>query len=134
MDPILGSTPVGMAPQSDGRAPPAPKLLDRVADALRLRGYTAVLRQSFVQWARRYILFHHKRHPLEMGTAEVERFLTHPAAEERVSESTQYQALNALVFLYQQVLGVPLGRLDHVRAPRRLRLPVVLSREEVRRV
>ena len=69
-----------------------------------------------MQWITRFILFHHKRHPRDMGAAEVEQFLTHLAVEGHVSVSTQSQGLNALVFLYKQVLQIDLGRLDAVRA------------------
>jgi len=84
-----------------------------------------------VQWVTRFILFQHKRHPRDMGAAEVEQFLTHLAVQAHVSASTQNQALNALLFLYKQVLEIDLGRLDAVRARRPKRLPVVLAAEEV---
>jgi integron integrase len=87
-----------------------------------------------VQWATRFIHFHGLRHPSELGTAAVESFLTDLAVSGHVAASTQNQALNAIVFLYTQVLGLELGRLDAVRARRGKRLPVVLSPEEVRRV
>ena len=84
--------------------------------------------------ARRFILFHHKRHPRTMGAAEIEQFLTRLAVDGHVSASTQNQALNALLFLYGQVLEIDLGRLDAVRARRGQRLPLVLTPEEVARV
>ena len=87
-----------------------------------------------MHWTRRFILHHGTRHPRDLGTAEVEQFLTHLAVEGRVSASTQNQALNALVFLYGQILDLDLGRLDSVRARRGQRLPVVLAPEEVARV
>jgi integron integrase len=87
-----------------------------------------------VQWARRFILFHHKRHPRTMSAAEVEQFLSHLAVAGRISASSQNQALNALLFFYGQVLEIDLGRLDAVRARRGKRLPIVLAPEEVRRV
>src|SRR5947208_817142 len=99
---------------------------------LRVRHYAASTEECYVQWARRFILFHRKRHPRTMGAAEVEQFLTHLAVEGRISASSQNQALNALVFLYSQVLEIDLGRFDAVRARRGQRLPVVLSPEEVR--
>jgi integron integrase len=111
-----------------------PRLLDQVREALRLLHYSLRTEECYVMWARRYILFHGKRHPLEMGAREIEEFLTHLAVTETVSASTQTQALNALLFLYQKVLGVELPRLDAVRARRPRRLPVVLSRPEVRQV
>jgi integron integrase len=88
----------------------------------------------YLMWIKRYIFFHHKRHPAEMGGPEVQEYLTHLAVKEGVAASTQNQALWALVFLYQQVLEMELQRLDAVRARRPQRLPVVLSRPEVRLV
>jgi integron integrase len=113
---------------------PPPRLLDQLRALLRVRHYSRSTEACYVGWSRRYILFHQKRHPREMGTREVEQFLTHLAVQGKVSASTQNQALNALVFLYQQVLHQPLGTLDAVRARRSPRLPVVLSRVEVRKV
>jgi integron integrase len=111
--------------------PPPPRLLDQVHQILRVRHYALATESCYVQWITRFILFHHKRHPRDMGAAEVEQFLTHLAVEGHVSVSTQNQALNALVFLYKQVLEIDLGRLDAVRARRPKRLPVVLAQEEV---
>jgi integron integrase len=87
-----------------------------------------------VSWIRRFILYHGKRHPSELRETEVNAYLTHLATDRRVSASTQNQALCALLFLYRHVLGVGLKELDLVRAPRRRKLPVVLSRAEVRAV
>jgi integron integrase len=84
------------------------------------------------QWARRFILFNNKRHPRDMGKAEVERFLSHLAVEGRVAAGTQSQAFNALLFLYKQVLEIDLGWLHTFRARRPEHLPVILSRAEVR--
>ena len=115
--------------------PRKPRLLDSVRDALRVRHYSRRTEHAYLGWIRRYILFHGKRHPAEMGAAEVSRFLSALAVEGRVSASTQNQALAALLFLYRRVLGVDLPWLDDlVRAARPHRLPVVLSREEVRAV
>ena len=118
--------------------PPAdrpPRLLDRLRHALRLRHYSRRTEDAYVLWARRFILFHGKRHPRELGPAEVERFLTHLATQRNVSASTQNQALSALLFLYRDVLEVELPWMDGVvRAKPRGRLPVVLTREEVRRI
>jgi len=111
--------------------PRPPRLLDQVHQVLRVRHYALATEECYVQWITRFILFHHKRHPREMGAAEVEQFLTHLAVQEHVSASTQNQALNALVFLYQQVLEIDLGRFEAVRARRPKRLPVVLAPEEV---
>ena len=110
------------------------KLLDRVREALRLWHYSLRTKECYVSWITRFILFHNKRHPAEMGGREIEEFLTDLAVRGHVSASTQTQALNALVFLYKQVLAIELPRLDAVRARRPRRLPVVMSRAEVRQV
>ena len=116
--------------------PPAPvKLLDRVRHCLRLGHYSHRTEAAYLVWIRRFILFHGKRHPLEMGEAEVVSFLTHLAVQGQVSASTQNQALGAILFLYRHVLQRSLGDLDGiVRARTPDRLPVVLSRSEVRSV
>lgn len=112
-----------------------PKLLDQVRHAIRLRHYSIRTEEAYVNWARRFILFHNKRHPNEMGQVEVGAFLTHLAVDGRVAASTQNQALNALVFLYREVLGRDLGTVEElVRAKRPPKLPVVLSVSEVGRV
>jgi integron integrase len=111
--------------------PRPPRLLDQVHQVLRVRHYALRTEECYAQWITRFIRFHHQRHPREMGAAEVEQFLTHLAVDGHVSASTQNQALNALVFLYQQVLEIDLGRFDAVRARRPKRLPVVLAPEEV---
>ncbi len=114
---------------------PKPRLLDRVRAALRTRHYSGRTEEAYVAWIRRYIFFHGKRHPAEMGALEVTTFLSALAVEGRVAASTQNQALSALLFLYRDVLDVTLPWLDDVvRAKRPQRLPVVLSREEVRLV
>lgn len=112
-----------------------PKLLDRIREAARVRHLSLRTEKAYVQWARRYILFHGKRHPKEMGEAEINAFLTYLAVEGRVSASTQTQALCALLFLYRTVLSRDVGELEGlVRAKRRRKLPVVLSVEEVKRI
>lgn len=113
-------------------APPKGRLLDRVRGAVRSRHYSYQTEKAYVHWARRFILFHNRRHPQEMGEPEVAAFLTHLAADRRVSASTQNQALNALLFLYKRVLEREIGLIQGVvRAKRPVRLPVVLTREEV---
>src|SRR5215471_5198901 len=110
-----------------------PKLLDQVREAMRTRHYSKRTEQTYVHWIRRFIFFHKKRHPVEMAEPEVNQFLTHLAVREKVSASTQNQALCALLFLYRYVIENPLGQLGEVvRARRPKRLPVVLTREEVR--
>ena len=112
-----------------------PRLLDRVADAAIARHLSANTRKTYVRWIRRFVLFHRKRHPRDMGVAEVNAFLTHLAVEGHVSASTQNQALSALLFLYGTVLEQPLGLLEGVvRAKRPKQLPVVLTPDEVSRV
>jgi integrase len=87
---------------------------------------------AYVTWIRRYIVFHPKAHPATLGASDISAFLTWLATQQRVSASTQNQALAALLFLYERVLQIPVGRVEHVmRAKQPLRLPVVLSREEV---
>jgi Phage integrase, N-terminal SAM-like domain len=105
--------------------PQAPRLLDRVRAALRARHYSRRTESTYVAWIRRYILFHDKRHPSEMGAPEITRFLSSLAVEGNVAASTQNQALSALLFLYRDVLGIDLPWLDGiVRAKRPQRLPV----------
>ena len=110
------------------------KLLDQVRDAIRLKHYSYRTEQSYVGWILRYILFHSKQHPKDMGGAEVEAFLTHLAVERHVSASTQNQAFSALLFLYRNVLNQDLGALEAVRAKRSNYLPTVLTKGEVRSV
>lgn len=111
----------------------APRLLDRVRDKIRLKHYSIRTEEAYVQWIRRYILHHAKRHPAEMGAAEVEAFLTHLAVAGRVAASTQNQARSALSFLYKEVLGTELPWLDKVeQAQKPKRLPVVSTVEEAR--
>ena len=111
-----------------------PKLLDQLREAMRLKHYSLKTEKSYIHWVRRFIYFHHMRHPQEMGASEVQSFLNHLAVEQQVAASTQNQALNALVFLYKRVLQKELGSIDAVRARRPKHLPVVLTREETQRV
>jgi integron integrase len=127
-----------MTPESSIPVPPVtppPKLLDRLRAACRVRHYSIRTEDCYADWVRRFILFHGKRHPQEMGAAEINAFLTHLAVKGRVSASTQNQAFSAILFLYQKVLEVDPGRIAGVvRANRPKRLPVVLTRQEVRAV
>ncbi len=113
-----------------------PKLLDQVREALRLKHYALRTEQAYVNWIKRFILFHDKRHPREMGVPEVRAFLAHLAVEQHVSASTQTQALSALLFLYRYVLKLPLDEIDlrDIRARKPKRLPTVLTQTEVQRV
>jgi integron integrase len=110
-----------------------PKLLHQMRDALRSRHYSRRTERTYVMWVKRFAVYHHLRHPAEMAEPEINAFLTHLAVKEGVSPSTQNQALSALLFLYRRVLGREIGDLGEViRARRRKRLPIVLTRDEVR--
>ncbi|WP_207060927.1 integron integrase [Motiliproteus sp. SC1-56] len=106
-------------------------LLEEVRRAIRLRGYSLRTEKSYLVWIRRYINFHHQQHPATMGANEVTRFLSWLANERQVAVNTQKTALNALAFLYHQVLSAPLGKLDFQHAKQHRRLPVVLTRAEI---
>ena len=100
------------------------KLMDQVRQLARVKHFSIRTERAYVHWAERYIRFHGIKHPNTMGTGEVEQFLTHLAVEGNVSASTQNQALAALLFLYQEVLQIDIGRLDAVRARRPKRSPL----------
>jgi len=111
---------------------PPPKLLDRVREAIRVRHYRRRTEEAYVTWIRRYIVFHRKTHPAQMGASEISQFLTWLAVDRHISASTQNQALSALLFLYKAVLTIEIGAVPPVvRARTPERLPVVLSREEL---
>jgi integron integrase len=123
-----------MQPGQEGPSS-SPRLLDQVRDAIRLKHYSIRTEHAYVGWIKRYIFYHQKRHPREMGAKEVTQFLTHLAARRKVAASTQNQALNAILFLYREVLAIELPWLDGVqRAKKSERLPVVLTRDEVKRL
>jgi integrase len=110
-------------------------LFEVARERMRTRHLALRTEQAYLQWMRRYVKFHNRRHPRDMGPAEVEAFLTHLAVDAKVGASTQNQALQALLFLYRQVLGIELPWLENVtRASRPKRLPVVLTAAEVRSV
>ncbi|MBH8580193.1 phage integrase N-terminal SAM-like domain-containing protein [Bisbaumannia pacifica] len=112
-----------------------PKLMDRVKATMRVKHYSLRTEKTYCYWIRYFIRFHGVRHPAGMGAPEVKAFLEHLAVERHVAAATQNQALNALVFLYRQVLEQPLGDIgEFSRAKRPRRLPVVLSHDEVMRV
>jgi len=114
---------------------PPPRLLDQMREALRVRHYSLRTEQAYIHWTKRFIYFHGKQHPRELGPKEVQAFLTSLAVDGRVSASTQGQALAALLFLYKQVLEIELPWLDEVvRAKRPQRIPTVLTPDEVARV
>jgi integrase len=115
--------------------PKALKLLDQVRDKIRRKHYRLRTEQAYTDWIKRFVRFHHKRHPAEMGAAEVKAFLTHLAVAGHPTASTQNQAKAALLFLYREVLGQPLPWLEPVaQAKVSRRLPVVLTAYEIRRV
>jgi integron integrase len=119
---------------SESVMPPSP-LLDQVRAAIRVRHYSPRTEKAYVHWIRRYILFNDKRHPRDMDAAEVRDFLNHLAVQEKVSASTQNQALAAVLFLYRAVLNQDIGWVtDVARACRPEHLPIVLSRGEIARV
>ncbi len=120
---------------SESSPPSAPRLLDQVRGKIRLKHYSIRTEQAYVDWIKRFVLHFDKRHPRELGAAEVELFLTHLAVHGRVAASTQNQAKSALLFLYKEVLALELPWLDNVeRAKVPKRLPVVLNRDEVQAV
>ena len=115
--------------------PEAPRLLEQVREAIRVRHYSLRTEQTYVGWIKRFMLFHGKRHPRDMGGQEVQQFLSHLAVAGHVAASTQSQALSAVLFLYQQVLKQDIGWLDDVvRAKQSQRVPVVLTQDEVKAV
>ena len=120
---------------SPALSPDKPKLLEQVRNAIRRKHFSRRTEEAYTGWIRRFILFHHKRHPLEMAEAELTEFLTHLARVDHVAASTQNQALSALLFLYKEVLKQEIGWLEGVERPKKpARLPVVLTRDEVHKV
>ncbi len=116
-------------------SPRSPKLLDRVRSACQRRRYSYHTEKAYCRWIKRFVRFHGTVHPRRLGAGHVRLFLDHLATEREVAASTQNQALNALIFLYKNVLDIDLGSIgDFQRAQRSRRLPVVLTREEVRAV
>ena len=109
----------------------AKKLLDQLSDTLRTKHYSYRTEETYIDWVRRYILFHGKKHPKEMGAPEIRAFLTHLATERNVAASTQNQALSAILFLYREVLHQEIEPILLSAAKRPERLPTVLTREEV---
>lgn len=108
--------------------------LNKVRDVIRTRQFTYSTEKTYIGWVYRYIIFHGKRHPGEMSGKEVADFLSYLAVVRKVSASTQNQALNALAFLYREVLKVPLNEFEFQQARVGKRLPVVLSREEAKKI
>ncbi len=115
---------------------PRKKLLDTDRDKIRLKHYSLSTERAYVYWIKHYILFHKKRHPLEMAKPEIERFLTYLAVKRKVSPTTQNQAFSAVLFLYKEVLGIDVSswNIQALRAQERKHIPQVLTKEEVKRV
>jgi integrase len=112
-----------------------PRLLDQVKSVARLKHFSIKTEKSYLYYIRDFILFHNKRHPKEMGVEEIRAYLSHLAVERHVAASTQNVALSALLFLYRQVLSIDLPYIDSIeRANRPVRLPVVLTRTEVKAI
>jgi integron integrase len=128
----MGNMPQNLVGPSPGLKP---KLLDQVRDVIRRKHFSIRTERTYCDWIRRFILYHGKRHPIEMGETEITQFLTHLARDGQVAASTQNQALSSILFLYRAVLEREVGWLDKVeRAKRPVRLPVVLTPDEARRV
>jgi len=128
-----GFDSIAHVPLTTAAVAASPKLLDRVRWHLRVKHYSIRTEQAYIDWIRRFILFHRKRHPNDMGEGEITKFLTHLAVEKHVAASTQNQAFAALLFLYQQVLDRKLDFIDKVeRVTRPAKLPVVLTPAEAR--
>lgn len=113
--------------------PTTPRLLDQVREVIRIRHYSIRTEQAYLQWIRRFVLFHGKRHPRDMGAPELTAFLSNLAIQRNVAASTQNQALNAILFLYRDALKITLPWLNDVqRAKKPQHLPVVFTREEIK--
>ena len=111
------------------------RLLDQIRHRIRYLHYSASTERAYVDWARRFIVFHDKRHPASMGAQEIEIFLTHLANNRNVAASTHQQALSALLFLYKEVLGIDLPWMSDIGRPKKpRRRPTVLTRTEVQRM
>src|SRR5258706_7957354 len=128
--PITTMTDISLPPANPA-SPDSPRLLDQLRDRIRFRHYSRRTELVYIQWVRRYIRFHGKRHPRELGAMHITAFLSSLATDRRVAASTQNQALAALLFLYKEVLGIELpwmGEIARAKLPRRL--PVVLTHAE----
>ena len=114
----------------------AKKLLEIMRDKIRFKHYSISTERTYLHWTKRYILYHNKKHPKDMGKFEIEAFLTHLAVDNNVSPTTQNQAFNAILFLYTQILGIPLKdeNIQALRAQQKKHIPVVLSINEVKQI
>jgi integron integrase len=110
------------------------KLLDQTRDKIRVKHYSYKTEMCYVDWMKQFILFNNKRHPLEMGIPEIEKFITYLATVRHVSASTQNQALYAILFLYREVLGIEIGSVNAIRAKKTIHVPTVLTHTEAMNV
>ena len=112
------------------------KLLDKLRDKIIQKGYSISTEKTYIYWNKYYILYHNKKHPTQMGKKEIEEFLTHLVVDKNVSPTTQNQAFNAILFLYKDVLGIDTKdwNIQALRAKRKEHMPVVLTKEEVKRI
>ncbi|MFA9374442.1 MAG: phage integrase N-terminal SAM-like domain-containing protein [Poseidonibacter sp.] len=112
------------------------KLLDVVRDKIRFKHYSISTERTYVHWIKHYIFFHKKKHPIEMGKVQIEEFLTYLAVEKNIAPTTQNQAFSAILFLYKEVLGIDLTNenIQALRAQERKHIPVVLTKDEVKKV
>jgi len=112
------------------------KLLDIVREKIRFKHYSVSTEKTYIYWIKNYIIFHKKKHPIEMGKMEIEQYLTYLAVENKVSPTTQNQAFSAILFLYKEVLGIDLSNenIQALRAQERKHIPVVLTKDEVMKV
>ena len=112
------------------------KLLDIVRDKIRFKHYSISTKRTYIHWIKHYIFFHNKKHPIEMGKIQIEEFLTYLAVEKHVAPTTQNQAFTAILFLYKEVLGIDLTNenIQALRAQERKHIPVVLTKDEVKKV
>lgn len=115
---------------------PKKKILDILVEKIRLKHYSKSTESTYCYWSKNYILFHNKRHPKDMGKSEIEQYLTYLAVERKVAPTTQNQAFNAILFLYQEVLDIDMKdqNIQAFRAKAKERIPVVLSVEEVQQI
>jgi integron integrase len=132
----MPNIPISLPPQNVPPAAKSKKLLDQYSEALRNRHYSLRTEKTDIGWVRQYILYHNKRHPREMGVAEINDFITHPVNRKSVAASTQNQAISAILFLYRNVLGIELDEkaLIPIRPARPKRLPTILSKDEAKKV
>ena len=110
---------------------PKPKLLDEIRNVIRLRHYSPRTEESYINWIRRYVLFHNKKHPRDLNEKDIREFLNHLSLKQNVSYSTQNQALNAIIFMYKNVIKKDIGSIKFEKSKRVKHIPVILSKSEV---